>query len=104
MIESLGGAVQTSSRCCMVCNPTMFGSDSSLGIVEVGKAPPRKKRRMASSRRVTASQKELLESSLKLELEMYIAEHPNLAILGIQFVCPSSVINNIIMHSYIILL
>ena len=96
MIQSLGGTVQTNSpwQCCMVCNPTMFGDGSRLAVVELGGVPSRRRRRVAV-RKVTGLQMEVLESSLKAERANYISEHPNLAILGVQLVCPNSTIKNI---------
>lgn len=46
-------------------------------------------------RRVTEHITETVQLELKAERAKYITEHPSLAILGVQFVCPDSVINNI---------
>lgn len=94
MIESLGGTVERNSQCCMVCNPEILGENSRLGIVEFRTMLRRKKRRVAV-RTVSELLLQVLESSLKAERANYIAKHPNLAILGVQLVCPDSVIKNI---------
>lgn len=94
MIKSLGGTVQQSTLCCMVCNPSAFSDGERLSILQVGKAPPRKKRRVAV-RRVDKSLLETVMSRLKEERANYIKEHPTLAILGVQLVCPDSVISSI---------
>ena len=47
MIRSLGGTVEQTSLCCMVCNPSAFSDSSRLSVLQIGKAPPRKKRRVA---------------------------------------------------------
>lgn len=91
MLRALGGTVQQSSLCCMVCNPTeVLESD----VMRVGKPAPRKKRRVAI-RKVDESVISDIKSRLQEERVKYIAEHSGLAILGVQLVCPNSVINNI---------
>ena len=55
---------------------------------------PRKKRRVAI-RKITERQCSDIKSLLQAERAQYISEHPNLAILGVQLVCPDSVINSI---------
>ena len=96
MIKSLGDSVRQDSRCCMICNPTVFDSagDERLGFLDRVRTLSRKKRRVAV-RRVTELLQSVLESSLKAERASYIMEHPSLAILGEQLTCPDSVIRNI---------
>ena len=92
MITSLGGAVQQQMSCCMVCNPE-FCEGGRLSL-QVGKAPPRKRRRVAV-RRVDQEMNEEINACLKAERANYIAHHPTLAIIGEQLVCPDSVIDSI---------
>lgn len=87
MIKSLGGTVQQRSLCCMVCNPSAFSDGGRLSILQVGKAPPRKRRRVAV-RQTNKSVLETVESQLKAERAKYIREHPTLDILGEKLVCP----------------
>ena len=48
LIDAVGGGVdQHNSNCCMVCNPVAYTDSEGLGILQVGRAPPRKKRRVA---------------------------------------------------------
>ena len=94
MIRSLGGTVEQTSLCCMVCNPSAFSDSSRLSVLQIGKAPPRKKRRVAV-RKLNQSTIDDLESRLKAERTKYIVEHPSLAILGEQLVCSESVIDSI---------
>lgn len=95
LITSIGGAVeQQNSLCCMICNPSAFTDGGRLDVMQVGRAPPKKRRRVAV-RRVTEHITETVRLELKAERAKYITEHPSLAILGVQFACPDSVINNI---------
>ena len=93
MIGSLGCAVKGTHLCCMVCNPSAFAGER-LDILKVGKAPPRKKRRVAV-RKIEKSLLDALYTQLKAERAHYIAEHPTLSIVGERFVCPDSVLNSI---------
>ena len=86
--------MQQNSQCCMVCSPATFTESSRLGIIEVQAKMPRKKRRIAV-RKVSEVQLQVLESSLKAERASYIKEHPILTILGVQIVCPDSIIKKI---------
>lgn len=82
-------------QCCMICTPEAFEGDGGrLDVLQVAKSPPRKRRRVAV-RKIGASTAEVIRERLKAERLKYIAEHPSLAILGAQFVCPDSVINSI---------
>ena len=96
MIRSLGSTVQQGTlSCCMVCNPPEFLDDHETpDILEVGKAPPRKKRRIAV-RKMDKSLLDAINERLKAERAKYIAEHPTLAIVGEELVCPDSVIDSI---------
>ena len=94
MLKSLGDTVQQNSSCCRVCNPSTFSDGNRLSVLKAGKAPPRKKRRVAQ-RRVDKFFIETMKSRLKEERAKYIREHPGLAILGDELVCPSSVIDTI---------
>ena len=94
MIRSLGCTAQPSSLCCVVCNPSAFSDGERLSVLKVGRALPRKKRRIAK-RRVDKALQETVMSRLKEERAKYIQEHPTLAILGVQLVCPDSVIISI---------
>lgn len=92
LIAALGGTVQQSSTlCCVTCNPLAFTNGERLDVMQVGKTPPRKKRRVAV-RNVDKSTIETLKVQLKAEREKYMSENPSLHILGNQFVCPDSVI------------
>ena len=93
MITSLGGTVQRGSLCCMVCNPLAF-LEGRMSVLQVGRSPPRKKRRLAV-RRLDESVLQIVKLGLIAERSKYIREHPALAILGQQFVCPDSLITNI---------
>lgn len=104
MISSLGCTVQQGTRlCCMVCNPSAFsdvdGGIEGRAILEVGKVPTRKKRRVAV-RKVDGSLVDAIKAGLKEERAKYIAEHPTLAILGVDLVCPESVISSSVLYVY----
>lgn len=97
LITAVGGTVEQqsqSSLCCMVCNPLAFTGGERLDICQVGRMPPRKKRRVAI-RRVTAATTERLKAQLEAERSLYISENPHLCILGSQLVCPDSTIEAI---------
>ena len=96
MIKSIGGTVRVdhTSVCCMVCNPSAFSDGVKLSVLQIGKAPPRKKRRVAI-RKLNQSTIKALRSGLKAERAKVIAEDPTLAILGEQLVCPEGVIDSI---------
>ena len=76
----------------MNCTPGAF--DSRLNLLQVGQSPPRKKRRIAFWS-VNESTSHNLETQLEAERSKYIEEHPSLAIVGPQFVCPDNVISSI---------
>lgn len=95
VITALGGTVERhNSLCCMVCNPSAFTDGERLDIVQVGRAPPRKKRRVAV-RRVDKTTTEDLQARLEAERAKFILENPYLCILGPQLVCPDGTIANI---------
>lgn len=95
IITSIGGTVeQQNTLCCMVCNPSAFTDGGRLDVMQVGSTPPRKRRRVAV-RRVTETTTQAVRMQLKAERTKYITEHPSLAVLGAQFLCPDSVIDNI---------
>ena len=82
------------SMCCMCCNPTAFDGGGRLDVLQVGKSPPRKKRRRAV-RRADKTVVEAVKAQLESARAQHITENPSLAIVGAQFVCPDSVINSI---------
>ena len=95
MITSIGGAVeQQNPLCCMVCNPSEFTDGGRLDVMQVGRTPPRKRRRVAL-RRVTEATTEAVRMQLQAERAKYITEHPSLGIIGAQLVFPDNVISNI---------
>lgn len=92
---ALGGRVQQNNPlCCMVCNPMAFPEVERL-FLGVGKAPPRKKRRVAVRKQPDQPILDNLQSKLKEKRAEYIVEHSSLEILGEQLVCPDSVIDSI---------
>lgn len=62
--------------------------------LKVGNAQPRKRRRVAV-RFLDESKIVDIKAHLKTERANYITNHPALAILGVQLVCPDSVIDSI---------
>lgn len=98
MIRAIGGSVQRrqqqqkqQSLCCVVCNPSAFLDGGRLDIVQPGRPPARKRRRVAR-RAVIES---VIESRLKAERKKFMDENPALAIVGKQMVCPDSVVSQI---------
>lgn len=92
MVGSLGCTVRPGNcLCCMACNPSAFPVSERLTLLRVGKAPPRKKRRVAV-RKVNGAQSDSIKERLKAERANYISDHPTLAIIGAEQICPTSVI------------
>lgn len=75
----------------MVCNPTAFLGGGRLDITRPGRLPPRKQRRVA--KRVL--DESVVKLQLKAERKNFMDDHPSLAIIGEQLVCPDSVISQI---------
>lgn len=91
MIGAIGGSChrQQNSTCCIACNPTV--ADGRIDIMQPGKPPSRKRRRVV--RRIhDTSQLQLL---LEKERDKFIQESPALEFLGRQHVCPDSVIKSV---------
>lgn len=78
----------------MVCNPSGYTDGGRLDVMQVGRTPPRKKRRVAVHR-VNVATMEALKAQLEAERDKYIADNPCLNILGCQLVCPDSSIMTI---------
>lgn len=93
MMRAVGGSAGQNPLCCSVCNPTAFLDEGRLDILRLQKVT-RKKRRVAV-RKIGDSLASVIKVKLKRERAEYMAAHPTLRILGKQFVCPDSVINNV---------
>ena len=93
LISAVGGSVQSVScpRCCAVCNPAAFADGD---IVAPGKAPPRKKRRVAV-RKVDKATTDSLKIRLEATRAKFVVDNPYLCIVGCQLVCPDSTIESI---------
>ena len=76
--------------------PHSFGGDSGgkLDILQVGKPGPRKKRRVAV-RKANKTMISAVKSQLQAERAKYVVENPTLAFVGVQLVCPDSVLDSI---------
>ena len=93
MITAIGGSAPNNSLCCMVCNPAAFSDGGRLDILKIGKVV-RKKRRVAV-RKISKPETSLIKLKLEMERSKYLSEHPTLGVLGLQLVCPDSVIKSV---------
>ena len=80
----------------MTCNPSVFSDGGRLSLLEVQRAPKRKKRQVAV-RKLDQSVVDNLKKQLKAELTKYMAEN---SILGEEMVCSSGVIESICCSLY----
>ena len=82
-----------SLRCCDICTPSAIASNDRLNVLELGKQTRRPKR--SAIRVVNEQLLKTLKECLYAERKAYIDENPHLSMLGIDFVCPDSTIDEL---------
>ena len=86
-------ACMPSVRCCDVCTPSVISSNDWLNVLELGKPVRHPKR--AAIRVVNEQLLKTLKERLYAERKAYIDKNPCLSMLGADFVCPDSTIDEL---------
>ena len=84
-------------RCCDVCTPSAISSNDRLNVLELGKQTRRPKR--SAIRKVNEQLLKTLKERLYAERKAYIDENPCLSMLGVDFVCPDSTIDELCLQA-----